>query len=391
MKKSDKWKLSMDSHRENATHIIAKLFFYVFTFSVLTVHYFQYRSGLPVIRDLIVYGLLSSGLYISSIIIHKNSKAGIHLFTLLILLILIYIDFFSIRDFSLDIMAPLLYLLPVSICIFFLNPPVSVIFSALFVLIFWLRLILLSEQKGLENFITFIMTILSVMTMLTVKIWLSRLFVHKIENLTRLNEVTTEILGKVVELRDGETSNHLCRVRLLTGILLHYLKIQKKYRGYLSNTYIKDMKLASTLHDIGKIGISDTILLKPGKLTDQEYEKMKEHSIIGYKLLKEAKSKVEDQSFYDLAIEMIRHHHERWDGTGYPDSLKGEEIPLSARIMAIADVYDALTSERSYKKAFSHSMAVSIISDARGTIFDPEITDIFIEHNKEIEEKIKNL
>jgi putative two-component system response regulator len=141
---------------------------------------------------------------------------------------------------------------------------------------------------------------------------------------------------------------------------------------------------AAPLHDIGKVGIPDSILLKPGKLTPEEFEIMKTHTIIGENTLLDLKQRYSGYRFLELAVNIARHHHERWDGTGYPDGLSGQSIPLSARIMAVADTYDALRSKRVYKDAISHNDSVEVIRQSSGTHFDPEIVEVFIECENEI-------
>ena len=135
---------------------------------------------------------------------------------------------------------------------------------------------------------------------------------------------------------------------------------------------------ASALHDIGKVAISDAILLKPGKLTAEEFEIMKTHTVVGAKTLQTMLEHYPENTFIIMAIEISLSHHEKWDGSGYPENLKGKSIPLSARIMALADVYDALTSERCYKTAFSHEKSRDIILEGRGKHFDPAVIDAFL-------------
>ncbi len=140
---------------------------------------------------------------------------------------------------------------------------------------------------------------------------------------------------------------------------------------------------STPLHDIGKVGVPDTILLKPGKLTDEEFEEMKKHTIYGEKALLTAERELGSNSFLHLARQIAIAHHERWNGTGYPAGLKGENIPLCGRIVALADVYDALVSKRIYKPPFPHKKAVSIILENRGTQFDPHVVDAFMERETE--------
>ena len=143
------------------------------------------------------------------------------------------------------------------------------------------------------------------------------------------------------------------------------------------------MYKASPLHDIGKVGIPDSILLKPGKLTEEEFAIMKTHARIGYDTLAQVGSQYSGNSFLKLGMEITLGHHEKWNGSGYPQGLSGESIPLSARIMALADVYDALRSKRVYKEAFSHEKSAGIIREGWGSHFDPVLTDLFLRHEEE--------
>ena len=151
------------------------------------------------------------------------------------------------------------------------------------------------------------------------------------------------------------------------------------------------MVKSAPLHDIGKIGIPDAILLKPGKLTPAEFTVMKTHVEIGYQTLKNIDKRYQKNAFLQMGLDITRYHHEKWDGSGYLSQLKGEQIPLSARIMALADVYDALRSKRVYKSAFPHEEAVSIIQEGRGKHFDPELVDLFTASHQEFKELFDQL
>lgn len=184
-------------------------------------------------------------------------------------------------------------------------------------------------------------------------------------------------LAKLAEYRDTDTGNHLQRIQKYTVILAGELAKLPQYQNYITQRYITDLHISSILHDIGKVGIQDAILLKPGALTPQEFEKIKAHPVIGGNVILEIEDHINGPSFYNLGKEIAMYHHEKWDGSGYPEGLRGEQIPLSARIVALVDVYDALTSVRPYKPAISHQEAVDIILKGRGRQFDPEIVDIF--------------
>lgn len=184
-------------------------------------------------------------------------------------------------------------------------------------------------------------------------------------------------LAKLADSRDPETGEHLQRIREYCKVLAEELG-QDTHAGVIDQDFIDAIYLASPLHDIGKVGIPDTILLKPGRLTDLEFDLMKEHCAIGADALEEVARHGEDGLFLRMAIQIARSHHERWDGTGYPDKLAGEAIPLAARITAVADVFDALTSARVYKEAFTTELARSMIEQDRGSHFDPAIVDAFL-------------
>lgn len=190
-------------------------------------------------------------------------------------------------------------------------------------------------------------------------------------------------LAKLAEYRDPDTGTHLERIREYTRILTETI-VKKNGLQYLVNSsFLEDITLSSVLHDIGKVGIPDSILLKPGKLSPEEFEIMKKHCIYGRDALVEAEHDAGDVSFLTMGQDIAHYHHEKWDGTGYPLGLSGSAIPFCARIVALADVYDALTSKRCYKSAFSHEQAREIILENRGTHFDPDVIDAFLEQEKE--------
>jgi HD-GYP domain-containing protein (c-di-GMP phosphodiesterase class II) len=185
-------------------------------------------------------------------------------------------------------------------------------------------------------------------------------------------------LAKLAEYRDNETGAHIERMREYVKILAMELSNHPKYQSYITNNYINDLYESSILHDIGKVAVPDKILRKPGRLTILEYEVIKTHTILGGDALREVEAKVSGQSFLTIATEIAYYHHERWDGKGYPHGLKGSEIPLSARITALADFFDAVTSKRIYKPAFSLDQAKALIIEGRGCQFDPDVVDSYL-------------
>ncbi|MFO8048299.1 MAG: HD domain-containing phosphohydrolase, partial [Desulfosudaceae bacterium] len=184
-------------------------------------------------------------------------------------------------------------------------------------------------------------------------------------------------LAKLAESRDDSTGQHLERVREYVKIITQTICLLPKYADYITPDYVKDIYLSSILHDIGKVSIPDDILLKRGPLTAPEFEIIKKHTIVGGNSLGAIDAQLDEQSFLKLGKEIAYYHHESWDGSGYPKGLRGEDIPLSARIVALADVYDALTTARVYKDAYSHEKAARIIMAERGKKFDPDIVDAF--------------
>ena len=166
-------------------------------------------------------------------------------------------------------------------------------------------------------------------------------------------------------------------------ILTQELRKHPKYKSYLSNRYISDIVKSAPLHDTGKVGVPDAILQKPGKLEPDEFDKMKRHCEYGAMILQKAEQKLTFQSFLRIALQLVMYHHEQWDGRGYPYGLRGEDIPISARIMALSDVYDALRSKRHYKNALSHEKSVEIICEEKGKHFDPLIVEAFLKKEKD--------
>lgn len=189
----------------------------------------------------------------------------------------------------------------------------------------------------------------------------------------------------MIEARDGITGLHIKNTSNFVKILTHAMQNSPKYADRITDDYAQMVSAAAKLHDIGKIAVPDYVLQKPGKLTDEEYEIMKKHPAEGARIIKETLGKLENDEYVHIAYNMAYYHHEKFAGGGYPCNLKGTEIPLSARIMAICDVYDALRSNRHYKEGFSVEKSVSIIRESRGSHFDPDITDIFLQHIDEME------
>lgn len=210
-----------------------------------------------------------------------------------------------------------------------------------------------------------------------------------------LNEVSRYhgemIMGfaTLVENKDGSTGGHVKRTTAYVKLLAEELQKRGYYKDILTKDYMKNISLAAPMHDIGKIAVPDVILQKPGKLTDEEFATIKKHTVDGGKIVEETFGHLGDEEYTKMAYEVARYHHEKWNGRGYPEGLEKEEIPLCARIMAVADVFDAISEKRCYRDAMPMDKCFSIIKEGIGTDFDPVIADLFIEIRDKVE-KIHN-
>lgn len=204
--------------------------------------------------------------------------------------------------------------------------------------------------------------------------------------LKQSKEAAIEAMGIVAEHRDPETGDHIRRTKSYVRILAEKLAESPKYKDILTKDMIETLYFSAPLHDLGKVAISDSILLKPGPLTDDEFEIVKSHTTIGEHTISITQKMFADSKFLNIAKEIAGSHHEKWDGTGYPRELKGDAIPLSGRIMALADVYDALISRRTYKEPIIHSEVVKMIKDESGKYFDPNLVDAFLQIQNEFRE-----
>ena len=202
---------------------------------------------------------------------------------------------------------------------------------------------------------------------------------ERTRELAMVQEATIESMSSLTETRDPDTGGHIKRTQNYIRLLADYLRKQPRFIRFLDDEAIDLLCKSAPLHDIGKVGVSDRILLKPGKLTEQEFEEMKQHTVYGRDTILVAERKLGNTSFLRIAREIAYTHHERWDGSGYPEGLRGEQIPVPGRLMALVDTYDALTSKRVYKSQIPHEKAVQIIIEAKGTQFDPAVVDAFLE------------
>lgn len=205
------------------------------------------------------------------------------------------------------------------------------------------------------------------------------LMARKIKELSEAQLATIFALAKLAEQRDEDTGEHLERVRNYCRLLAERLGDGTPYAAHISPEFVECIQHASPLHDIGKVAIPDSILLKPNRLTPAEFEVMKTHTAIGAENLQLVYNQYSGNVFIGMGIEIALYHHERWDGTGYPDGLIGKNIPLSARIMALSDFYDALRSDRCYRRGFDHDQVRSLILEGVGTQFDPVLVGAFLD------------
>ena len=215
---------------------------------------------------------------------------------------------------------------------------------------------------------------------------LEQKFKQRSRELSLTQEVTIECMASLAETRDPETGGHIKRTKEYVRVLAEHLKHHPKFSHYLDEQTIDLLYKSAPLHDIGKVGVPDSTLLSPRSLSAEEREEMQKHTIYGRDALKVAEDQLGENSFLSLAGEIAYSHHEKWDGSGYPQGLQGEDIPISGRLMALADVYDALISKRPYKEPFPHAVAVKIITSDRSKYFDPDIVDAFIELENEFRE-----
>lgn len=230
----------------------------------------------------------------------------------------------------------------------------------------------LASFIGITSISAFVMTITIIVLIMQGNM---RSFYH--ERVSHMQSGMITFMAEVVENRDDNTGGHIKRTAQYVESIAKELKKHEAYRDVLTDRYMSDMVVAAPLHDIGKIHIPDAVLNKPGKLTEEEFEVMKTHSTAGEELLVRAKEELGESDYLNMAVEMAAYHHEWWNGKGYPYGKSGEEIPLCARIMAVADVFDALTSKRCYKNAMPLEKAYAIIREESGTHFDPAVVEAF--------------
>ncbi len=210
---------------------------------------------------------------------------------------------------------------------------------------------------------------------------LEELVEEKVQEIEKLQDALSVGFAELVESRDGITGGHVKNTSIYFDAFINAIKDEPKYREEIDDEFIRVAVRSAPLHDIGKIGIDDIVLRKKGSLEDNEREYMQSHSELGGATFHKIRKIFPENEFLKAAEEMALYHHERWDGKGYPTGKKGKQIPFGARVMSVVDVYDALTSERPYKKPFSHEKSMAIIVEGRGTQFDPDLVDDFVKYS----------
>jgi putative two-component system response regulator len=199
------------------------------------------------------------------------------------------------------------------------------------------------------------------------------------QEIVAIQDVTILAMASLAETRDNETGNHIRRTQLYVRVLAEKLRTHPRFAWFLTDENVDLLYKSAPLHDIGKVGVPDQVLLKPDKLDDEERSVMNTHTTLGYNAIDTAEKRLGvNMKFLSLAKEIAQSHQEKWDGSGYPEGLEGEDIPISARLMALADVYDALISERVYKPSLTHDEARDIIVEGKGSHFDPDVVDAFL-------------
>ncbi len=272
------------------------------------------------------------------------------------------------------------------------SPLVSIAFFLLACIGSWYTSYLLLVKEGifLNPLYAILMVIINFVFLSLLKYWREeRRVKRRTKDLLLAQDTTLLSMAALAETRDNETGGHIMRTQHYVRALAEQLASHPRFADELDSETILLLYRSSPLHDIGKVGVADSILLNPGKLTFNEFDAMKEHCLLGYEALVKAEARLKDKganSYLRLGREIAYTHHEKWDGTGYPRGLRGTEIPMAGRLMALADVYDALISKRRYKPAFTHQVAVSILRRGRGTHFDPDVVDAFLEQSEDFQE-----
>lgn len=359
----------------------------IFLAATILGYFYKFSRG-QATEQYILYSF-TIAIWIVSLYLMKNHnrEVGLHLYLLVSFVSALYLNLILKNGLIILIMLNIYFIL---LSLFLLKKPAHLCFAFLFYLTSIVKIFLSNSDVKVSLIEALILTLL-VIVIYEIKGWVMKLGEYKIQSVRESQNTTLHILAKVTELKDAETNNHVKRVGLLMGFLVEKLTNLSDFKKELKNIRKEDIQSASLLHDIGKIGVPDNILKKQGPLSEEEKKIMQSHTLIGYELIFEAKNEIGGQEIFDLALDITLHHHERWDGKGYPYRIKGNAIPLSARLMAIIDVYDALRSQRSYKPSFSHEKALNIMKKESGSHFDPVLLNVFFKHSREVEKLVSGL
>lgn len=234
------------------------------------------------------------------------------------------------------------------------------------------------EQEVLARIMTHLQIRRENIGLISHNVQLEEVIAEQVLAMTASQLATIFALAKLAETRDNDTGKHIERVQTFSKMLAQRMQEMNLILPPIPVDFTETLSQTAALHDIGKVGTPDAVLLKPGALTEEEFVEMKKHSELGARTLAAVQKRFPDNQFLRMGVEVTRSHHEKWDGSGYPDSLHGREIPLSARIVSVADFYDALTSNRCYRKAFEHERTIRMIREGNGTHFDPDIVTAFL-------------
>ena len=356
---------------------------------VKTLYYEIYSLGIITILFILLTGHFSK----------KNNRFG--LWFMCYFFAAYYFIFAALNMVFIGEDIPILYLFSVTIFVSVFipdfKPTIFIISGILFYLITTAILVYHKSEfifEGTQEFITFIFISTMIVKLLhynnKVTVFINTFEINEMNNnleeivqrktktVFELQNTVMETMAELVERRDDSTGEHIARTSGCLRVFINAIIASGQYQKHTASWNIEQLILSAQLHDVGKIAIDDSILRKPGKLTNDEFEKMKKHTSIGGEIIKKIQNKTGENDFLHYAGVFTVYHHERWDGSGYPYGLSGKNIPLQARIMAIIDVYDALISERPYKKPFSHEEAIKIIKNESGSHFDPVLTRLFI-------------
>ena len=284
--------------------------------------------------------------------------------------------------------------------------PVYICFTSVFAHFMLILVLLVIKRRTIEKYKMFGIEVLMLMVaaILSIQIVFPEMLISSLiptvtllgiyinftnPSISKLKVLSKDMISSfanLVESRDDSTGGHIKRTEAYVQVIVDAMRQDNSYNSVLTKDYMNSVSQAAPMHDIGKISTPDSILQKPGKLTNEEFDIMKQHTVVGGELIKSSFADMDDKQFIQIAYEVARYHHEKWNGKGYPEGLSGTDIPLHARIMAIADVFDAVSADRCYRPAMPIDKCFKIIEEGKGTDFDPDLVDKFLESRAMIEE-----